>query len=76
MASGVNVGDDINFWMFVARDDGVKDCVQLGNHWKLGHRERYISHVDTTGTPRWFTQKRYQYGRPLTFLYVKIKPLN
>ena len=54
--SGVNVGDGIDFWIFVARADGVPDCVQLGNHWK--HKERYISHVDTIGHPRFLETKR------------------
>ena len=70
VASGVNAGN-MDLWMYVRREDGTKDVVQLGQH-PTG-KERYISHSETFGPADWLNKESWGEYRPLSFIYAKAK---
>lgn len=74
-ANEVSTGDGVNLWMPVQRSDALEgDYCQVGNHPGLC-KQRYISHIDVFGVPRWGFNNTDALGqRPTTFIYAKKKP--
>ena len=61
--AGVSAGDSVDLWMPVQRADGRQgDYCQIGDHPRW--TGRYISHVDTSGVPKWHKTKKDAPWRP------------
>jgi len=67
--SKVNEGNGVDFWMWVQREDGKPDVVQIGNHPE--NSERYISHLDVFGPTHWFNDHHMDVWKASDFLYAK-----
>jgi len=62
----------VDFWMYVQRNDGELDVVQIGNHPYA--KERYISHKEIWGPACWLNGYHTDHWRPTDYIYAKRCP--
>merc|ERR1711884_627281 len=67
----VNEGET-NFWMYVQRDDDREDVVQIGTHPEI--KERYFSHLEGLGEPKWLRNQKSEDSRPSDYIYARKCP--
>jgi len=69
--SQLNEGET-NFWMYVQRADDREDVVQIGTH--PGIKERYFSHLEGIGEPKWLRNQKSEDFRPSDYIYARKCP--